>query len=185
MLRFVLACLLAAIAMFLWGMLFWTTPLPYSCLQQTKDDAAAGESLSAHFPESGTYILPGHYNSAEKMNALYQTGPIAMIHLRWQGSDVMPVGMFVRGFLVQLVTVIFIALLLKMALPALASYGKRVLLVALAGLAAAFFTSASNLVWWHHPWAFYVSTALYEFSAWVAVGLVLAALLKPQPKPAG
>ncbi len=179
-----LGSLLAAVAMFVWGAIFWMSPLPYSALERTSDDAATGKSLLDHFPKSGTYLLPGQYNDQKALAALTQAGPVATVHLQREGQAVMPPSVFIFGFVHEFLTVFLIALLIKMALPALGSYRSRVGFVALAGLAAAFFTNAGNPIWWHHPWPWCLFTGIYDVTAWLVAGLVLAAFIKPKPAAA-
>ena len=83
--------LLATLAMFAWGMLYWgANPAPYTAWQQTRDDAAAGRAILQHFPVSGTYYLPGLYNDAETRSKLHELGPVAFVdydHLSPAGSE--------------------------------------------------------------------------------------------------
>ena len=56
---------LAAVAMFVWGMLFWgANPLPYRAWKQPTDDVGAGQALRTYFPETGTYAVPGRHHDA-------------------------------------------------------------------------------------------------------------------------
>jgi hypothetical protein len=155
------------------------SPWPYSALQQTLDDDSAGETLLEHFPKTGTYIIPGIYNDEATHDRLHNRGPIATVHILREGRAVMEGSVFLFGFLHELITVILIALLMKMVIPALQSYRNRLGFVTLAGVASAFFTNVGNPVWWYHPWGWYFFTATYDVSAWVVVGLVLAKFIKP------
>ena len=77
----------------------------------------------------------------------------------------------------------FLALLLKIALPALGGYLARVIFLSLLGITAALYSNFSMPVWWHHPWTFYLLSFVYDVGAWVAAALVLAAFVKPVPEP--
>ncbi len=119
---------MATLAVYAWGMLYWgLNPLPYTAWQRTADDAAAGQALRDHFPRSGTYYLPGLYNDSETLTRLHESGPVAFIHITArEGRPEMDPGIFVKGFVLNLVVVGVIALLLQMALPALSrSAGAR------------------------------------------------------------
>lgn len=177
--NFVTGCLLSTITMFVWGAIFWMSAWPYSELEQTLDDDSAGESSWEHFSKSGTYIIPGIYNDDATHARLHNRGSIATIHIQRKGRAVMEGSVFVFGFLHELITVILIALLIKMALPALQSYRQRLGFVTTAGVAAAFFTNVGNPVWWYHPWKWYFFTATYHITAWVVVGLILAKFIRP------
>ena len=184
--KLALGVILASIAVFVWGFVYWAAnPLPYSAWKQTEDDAAAGQAILEHFPESGTYFLPGIYNDEETMTRLHEAGPIAMIHLSREGGPVMRPLVLVKGFLLNLVTVILAALLLRLALPASASYADGVKLAALTGLAAAVFIDFGDVVWWYGSWDWKLHMAIYHVSFWLVAGLILAKFIRPQTAPSG
>ena len=179
--QFTVGVILAALAMYIWGFIYWTAnPLPYTAWQQTNDDAAAGQALLEHFPKSGTYYLPGLYNDEETLSKLHEAGPVAFIHITSrEGRAVMEPTLLVKGILLYLVTVLFIGLFLKLAVPSLTSYSSRVRLIVMAGLAAVIMIDLGDAVWWYIPWEWKVHQAIYDFTAWVVAGLVLAKFVKP------
>jgi hypothetical protein len=177
--KLVFGCVLAAIAMFVWGAVFWMSPFPVSTLARTADDVAAGKALLEHFPVSGTYFIPGHYNDPGKIAELSAAGPIATVHLLREGRPMMDPRLLVQGFLHGLMSVFLLALLLQLALPGLGSYGARVGFTLLAGLAAAIFINLGDPIWWYQSWGWHLYRALYTVSAWLVAGLVLAAFVKP------
>ena len=185
MTKLTLGTLVATLAMFVWGAAFWMSPLPYSVLGKTADDAAAGQALLDHFPVDATYVIPGMYNEADKLTALHRAGPLAMVHLQRGGGEVMAPSVLVVGFLQELVTVLLIATLLTLASSSLPTYVARVRFVTLAGIAAAVFADLGAPIWWRHPWPFHLVSAIYTVTAWFVAGLVLAAFLRPAaPRPA-
>jgi hypothetical protein len=182
MTRLTLGSLCAALALFVWGAAFWMSPLPYTVLGRTADDAAAGKALLEHFPVDATYVLPGVYNPGDQLTALHTAGPIAMVHLQRSGRPVMSPLVLATGFLQQLATVLLIGVLLTLAAPGVRTYMARVRLVTVAGIAVAVFTDLGAPIWWHHPWPFHLVSAVYTVTAWFVAGLVLAAFLRP-PAP--
>lgn len=176
-----IGALLATVAMFVWSAVFWISPFPYQALAKAPDDAAAGQHLLAAFPASGTYMVPDPAGDEQTMTRLYAAGPIATVHIQREGRKIMPARQMGLALLHELVVVLLLALLLKMALPALHGYGARVGLIAVAGLAAAVFTHLNSAIWWAHPWPFLLVIALYDWSAFVVAGLVLAAFIKSRP----
>ncbi len=171
---------LAAMAIFFWGFLYWgLNPLPASSWKQTKDDVAAGKALLEHFPESGTYYLPGTYNDEETWEKLHAAGPVAFIHLTArEGRPAHDGGIMIRGFGLYLAVVSLIALILqRVALP---SYWDRVKFTALVGLAAAVMIDIGDVVWWYIPWEWKIHQAVYTVTTWTIAGLVLAKFVKPR-----
>ena len=70
MVRTILRVLLAAVAMYFWGFLFWgINPVPYQSWQQADDDAAQA-ALRELFPTAGTYYVPGRAHDEAEMSAL-------------------------------------------------------------------------------------------------------------------
>lgn len=181
MTRLTLGTLLATVALFVWGAVFWTNPLPYTRLEKTDDDAQAGAALLAHFPRTGTYIIPGPHNEATTLTRLHEAGPLAMVHLVREGRPVMSGATFGLGFLQELVVVMLVGGLLHMARPSLPTYVQRVRFVTLAGFAAVVFSELGAPIWWNHPWPFHIVSAVYGVTGWFVVGLVLAAFIRPKP----
>ena len=151
--RQIIGVVLATVAVYMWGFLYWgASTIPYSAWQSTNDDAAAGKALLEHFPVSGTYYVPGMYNDEETRTKLSDAGPAAFVHIQREGRPVVDPSIMLNGFLLTLVTVCLISVLLKKALPALASYTERVGFVALAGLTAVVMIDFGDAVWWKIPW---------------------------------
>ena len=178
--RTVIGCLLATVAIFIWGAVFWMSPLPYSVVGKVSDDAAVGKSLLQLFPATGTYFLPGQYNGPEKCAELAKAGPIATVYIQREGSEMMPAKMFIEGFVHELAVVILIAWLLNKALPGLGGYCARVTFVTVAGLAPGIFAGLGPCIWMFYPLPFQLVTTIYHVTTWLVAGLVLAAFIKPK-----
>jgi hypothetical protein len=118
------------------------------------------------------------------MTDLMRSGPIAHLHIQRQGMEPMSPVSMTLGFLHFLVSVILIAFLLCMASPALPTYGSRVIFVAMAGLAGAFFVNMGNPIWWHHSWSWTWLVFIFDVITWLLAGLVLAAVIKSTPAAA-
>lgn len=177
-------CVLGALAMFVWGAAFWMNPLAYSVMQKPTEPGAARQALLEHFPRTGTYLFPDPLADPKQMEAQTKAGPVAMVHFQREGMAPMQPGVFVLGYLHELISVFLAAGLLRLALPSLGCYKARVGFVALLGLTIAFFADISMPIWWHHPWPFHLVSLLYNLGAWVVAGLVLAAFVKPPSPPA-
>lgn len=178
---FVTGIVLATLALYAWGMIYWgANPLPYTSWKRVVDDRAAQSVLREQFPETGTYYLPGMYNDAATISELHRAGPVAFVHITaHDGRPPNEPGVLVKGFLLDLAVVILIALLMRQALPALPSYGARLRLAALAGLAGVVLIDLGDAVWWYLPLEWKLHQALYDLSAWVVAGAVLAHFVRP------
>jgi hypothetical protein len=177
-----LGSLFAAVALFLWGFVYWAaSPIPFTALKTLDNEVATGQALLEHFPQSGTYYLPDPRNpSRDEMDALHKKGPVAIINIDVDGSIPASPGVMLAGFAHMLVTTLMISLLMRLTGNALASYGDRVLFVFLAGVIVAFWTRISDVIWWglSLPWQMY--NAVYDVSAWLIAGLILAKFVGPK-----
>ena len=84
---------------------------------------------------------------------------------------------------------LLIGLMLRMTWTALPSYGARVGLIALAGLATAIWSEVSAPIWWMHPWGYHVLNFIYAVVAWTILGAIMARFSMPSdlryaPEPA-
>jgi len=182
--QLLLGSLLAAVALFIWGAIFWMSPISNSVLERARDDEAAGQALLEHFPESGTYVIPGERSDEGTFTRLHQAGPIATIHVRREGAPAMNPQVFVKGFLHGLLTCFLLGLMMKMALPGLPTYGLRVGFATLAALTAAVFLELGEVVWWYQPWGLHLVNLVWSATAGLIAGLVLAYFLRPSPAAA-
>lgn len=174
----VIGSLVAAVAMFFWGFLFWgATALPYQAMKAPGDVAALQESLRAALPTSGVYLLP-HPGQAsqEELSKFIAAGGFGRIVFVREGAS-MGGAVFGQGFVHYFVTAVLLGLLLRAAAPA--QYGGRVTLCAWAGLAAAVFTSFNQPIWYMYPVAPFLVDLVYVFLSFVVAGLVLAKFVKP------
>ncbi len=181
-----LGSVIAAVALFLWGFVYWVvSPIPYTALKAVADDAAAGHDLLEHFPESGTYYLPDPKNpDMDEMDTLHRQGPVAMINIDVDGAVPGSPSVMLAGFAHMLVTTLMISLLMRLTGNSLVTYGDRVLFVFLAGVIVAFWTRISDVIWWGLglPWQMY--NAIYDVSAWLIAGLILAKFVGPKKSSA-
>lgn len=175
-----LGSLLAAVAMFVWGFVFWTTPLGKAAMSHGVDADRAQEALRGLFPEDGAYFVPdmAEGESQESWLERHRRGPLAMVFVHRAGANPMEPMTFVNGFLHMLITCVLIAWLLGKALPALPTYGARLGFVLLAGFAAAFWGHAADPIWFYNPWRFHLLAMVYDLGAWGLAGLILARFVR-------
>lgn len=180
MLRPLLGCFLAAVAMFVWGFVFWglkpLDPFAHTTLAQ---EQAVAEALADQLPEAGVYFLPdiGTGTEAEWV-ARHEAGPLAMIAFRPGGADPQAPAKMLMGFFHMLVVAALLGLVIWYA--NLGSYGGRFSLAALVGVAATIFPNISQPIWFDLPWRYFLTVSVYDLVAWLLAGAVLAYFVRPK-----
>ncbi|MDH4030028.1 MAG: hypothetical protein OEU49_04175 [Chromatiales bacterium] len=175
--KLIAGSLLAAVAMFIFGAVYWSSPVLQAGARDIGDDAAVQAVLRQTFPETGLYWVPGndlYAEDAELYTRLHEAGPVAMINITQSPGAPMGAKTFIFGFLHEWVVCFLIGLLLVMVSPALDGYGARVGLVTFTGLTMAVFVDLGAVIWWRMPLAFQLVDGLYNVVAWMLAGLVLA-----------
>jgi len=175
-----LGSLVAAVAMFVWGFLFWTTPLGRMTISHGVRGDVAQRALSTAFVEEGVYVVPDMDGAeeAESWAAQHRRGPIATVFFRPGGAEPMAPSTFLSGFLHMWATCLLLALLLNRVGFALPSVAAKVGFVALAGFTATFWGQLSGPIWFFHPWPYHLMSVVYDFVAWLLAGIVLARSLR-------
>ncbi len=176
--KLVLGIILATLAVFVWGAAFWMNPLPNKMFRETGADEAIQDMLKENMPESGLYMLPSSHVAKAEMNRLYARGPIAIIFYHRDGMIGMNWMSMVYSFLHNLVSVIFLALLMLKVRGSLPTYGSKVLFAGLAGLGMAFFSNLTNAIWFFFPLGYALTGMLYDVTIWIVAGLVLGKFIK-------
>ena len=178
--RILIGSVLAAVVLFLWGFVFWgLSGVSNAVMGPVPDEAALSQKLSEALPRSGVYLLP--YPPAqptEEFMKRHRAGPLAQIFYRREGADPMGGGVFAAGFLHMFVSVLVMAIALNLVRPATSSYGARVKLVLVAGLAGAIYSNLGKPIWWHQSWEYHLLGFVYDFTSWVLAGLVLARFVR-------
>jgi hypothetical protein len=177
--RFILGPALAALAMFLFGAIYWMSPFPYKTLQPVADDAAAGLALAQIFPETGTYLVPRPDLEPKLLAELTKRGPSAQVQFVKEGFDGMEPAVFLKGYVHYFVVSLLLAALLAKVASSLRGYCSRVTFCALVGLVGSTLIEYSDPIWWHHPWGWHLVSSIYAVVAFLVSGLVLAAFVKP------
>lgn len=170
--------ILATAAVFLWGFLFWGTPLfsfVYDVAEQSPDEVAARAALKEHYPKNGLYFVPAATHTLKERRELHKEGPVAFVYMAdHDGSPMMDVMMMVYGFIVMLITNIFLFLLIKFSCSSNSFFVTRFLVVFLASLAAAISIHGGDAVWWMEPILWKSYQAFYHVVAWSIAGVFLA-----------
>lgn len=185
--RFVTGVLLASVVLYIWGFVFWGFG-PYQKLiwmPAAGGEAEAQQNMRQMFPENGVYFIPAHTDDMKAAARNMENGPIAMVHMMAvDGAPMMDRNMMAKGFLVNLGFITLLGLLLLQVRNALPSYFGRLKFVTLAGVASAVLIDLGEIVWWRMsiPWKLY--QGVYDATAWLIAGLVLAYFIRPDVQSA-
>ena len=171
--RIVIGSVLGAILMFIWGYLFWElSPFPEMVLKAAPDQKAFGEALSAHLPESGTYVFP-NVQESEGLEDLMASGPVATLHFHKGGARAMPLSMGM-GFVHHFLCVFLLAVTLRVAARGLYFFPGRYVFLLLAGVAFSLFHNFLSPIFMNQPWDYHVLNAVYHIGAWAVAGIPVA-----------
>jgi hypothetical protein len=184
----VLGTILGGLVAFVWSSISWEvlgwhekTMVSF----QNEDEVSA--VIASHSPNDGTYLLPSA-PSSEDMNseqkkrmqaalvARMTKGPIMVAAVRRSGFE-----SFRRAMIIQLLCLMAGAFLLTWLLLQTSglSYARRVLFLAVAGLAASVIVDLPNWNWWGFSGP-YTAVSLGDSTlTWLLAGLVIAKVVKP------
>lgn len=177
--RFVLGTVIAAVVCFVWGAVYWMSPMATGTFKQAKSDSLLGAELKLTLGETGVYFLPGAAQGTEEYAKAHREGPIALLFFQREGAEPMAGSTFAAGFAHGWVTIALIAVLLGLALPALSSYASRVGFVTLAGVASGVFSHIGGTVWWPIGLDWGLLQLGYHIGFWLLAGVILAVFYKP------
>ena len=164
---------LGAVVMFFWGFLFWqVSPLPKQIMKTAPDETALAQALVAELKDPGVYVLPGMGQPEAEYTTRVKAGPLAWVIFRREGTEPVSGSTFLAGFVHMLVSCAIMAWLLGLAAPP--TYGGRLTLAVVAGLAGSVFSNLGKPVWWIQPWDFHVLNFAYDVTSWALAALVLA-----------
>ena len=174
MVRIIIGAVVAAVAMFVIGFIFFATPLKNLALANLDDAPAAAvqNALAANLPRTGTYAVPGVDTPAQ--TNMYSRGPIATVHYNTSGFGAEDPAALIKGFVFNIV----IALLIGLALAGIggrvtdfASRARAAVILAVAGVA---FSHLSEPIYLHHDWTYLIYVFVADSLMLLAAGLILA-----------
>ena len=113
--KFLFAPLLAALAMFFWGFVYYgLSGIPYKVLGTVGD---IGPELTKLFPADGTYILPDPRGTPEAISEQMKRGQFATVHIKKSGVPEMDPAVMGKGFALEFVTCLLLAFMVRRSGP--------------------------------------------------------------------
>ena len=178
--KLIVPSLIAAIAMFLWGTIFWMSPLPYGATVPIDNQVQMQQKIAQTFAQAGTYIVPSMMQPGvdqEKVMTMYEQGPNIIAYVM-PGKKAFDPSVFIKGFVHYFVVSLLLAWLFSQAFASQKSFRQKFDYISKVAFVLVLFTHGSELIWWGVPAGWILWTAFYEFIAIVVSGVVLAKTLK-------
>lgn len=182
--RVLLAAVLSAVLMFVWGFVFWgVLNLGEQVMKPLPAELDVLASLRQSSAESGMYVYP--MPSEEKdddAKLIFETkhleGPILQMAYVAEGGPVMPPERFAQGLGHYFAVALLTGCLLALAARGLPSFGSRVMFVLLLSLIAAVWGNVGDAVWWFHSREYCLANMAYTMGAGLAMALVMASIVR-------
>jgi hypothetical protein len=186
--RILIASIVGAVVVFVWGFLAWDVLGLYkNAVKPVPHEAAVVTGLKASIDQSGALYFPARPTDKHDEEGIrqwserHQAGPIGMIMYRAKGSDPMAMEMFIRGGAIN-----FVACLLMACLMYASRMRSFILRLAVALIMAAFAVMVSHINSWNRfmfPDNYAAAMAADVMIGWTLGGIFVAAIVKP-PLPA-
>lgn len=175
----ILGAVVGGLVMFVWGFVFFgVLPTSSSVIKAVDNQAEMQQLLKDRLPGTGVYMVPFAEDASDtEFQALHTQGPIVTIQYREEGGEPMAPGTFMLGYFHEVLVLLIMGLLLKIT--GIDSYGGRLAVVFLGGVAGSMFATMSAPIWWLQPWSMPLMDMLYQSVAWFLAGLVVAGMVKP------
>ena len=170
----ILGTLLGGLAALFWSNVSWELIGWHekTLLTFQKDEEVAAV-IASHTVEDGTYLMP--YGNSKEARERMEKGPIVLAAVRRGG-----LGSVTRLFGVQIAILFAAALLLTWLLLHTSglSYWRRVMFLAVVGLAASVIVDLPNWNWWGFSSSFTAVDVADNVLTWLLAGLAIAKVAK-------
>jgi hypothetical protein len=181
--RILLAGLAGGVAMFVWASVaHMALPLGSTGVSQIEanEQPVLAQMQQTLGRKSGMYLFPAmdKGGSMQDYERKLAASPSGLLIYHPPGQPGMTAGQLLTEFLTELAQALLAAFLL--AQTRLHGYGSRVAFVAAAGVLASLATNVSYWNWYGFPAAYTVAYMIIEIGGFLAAGLAIAALSKPQ-----
>ncbi len=179
MIKLFFGSIVAAVAMFITGFLFFATPLQYLGSSRVTDtqNSAIQAALAANLPQTGTYMIPD--TSTAEGTVMYGKGPIATVHYNSKGFSTAAPDVLIGGFIHEFIICILLAAALSGLDRRIPDFASRAKLVVLYSVAASAFMHLGEPIWYHHDWPHFIYLFIGDTAMLIVAGLILARWFMP------
>lgn len=174
--RMIIGAVVAAVAMFFIGFIFFgPLGLNHIATGSVADAQAAAiqQSLSANLANTGTFVVPSP-ESSPAQTVMYGQGPIATIHYNTAGFAAMDTKALGIGFLFDFAIALLIGIALLGINGRVPDYGSKARVAMIIAVACAAFNHLSEPIYYHHDWPHFVYAFVADGLMLAAAGLILA-----------
>ena len=182
--RVLLAAVLSAVLMFVWGFVFWAV-LGMGCrfIQPLPAELDVLAALRQSGATSGMYVYPmpadmKDEQAMESYQAKHAEGPILQLAYQAEGGPDMPPSKYAQGFGHYFAVALLSGCLLALASRGLPSFGSRLVFVLLLSLVAAVWGNVGDAVWWFHSREYCLGNMAYSMGAGLLMALVMATIIR-------
>lgn len=185
MARVILGAIVAAVAMFIIGFLFFASGLQNIASGSLGDRQAAGvqQVLAANLTDTGTYVVPNPDASAAQ-TVMYGQGPVATIHYNSGGFPATDTSALIGGLVLDFIVALLIGLGLIGIDRRVPDFASRARLVVWFAVAASAFTHLGEPIYYHHDWGHFIYLFIADAAALAAAGLIIARWFLPRVRDA-
>lgn len=182
--RMLIGAIVAAVAMFITGFIFYATPLSYIAFSSIElpQQAAVQQALAANLPGTGTYTIPSA--TTAEGTVMYGKGPIATVHYNSGGFSVADPGVLIAGFMHELIVALLIGFALLGVAGRVTDFASRARLVILFSLAGSVLMHLGEPIWYHHDWTHFIYLLIGDTALLAVGGLIIARWFLPRAETA-
>lgn len=181
MTRLLAGSFVVALVSWVWSVLFYVvSPIPYYTVAATRDDLAAGAALLEHFPESGTYILPGRSSSAAVRAEMRASGPVATVYIKREGAPMSSPGKIIVGTLHGVVIGFLIGLGMRWLTRRGWNWRDKTAVAAIFGTAYTAYPRVADMIWSDFPQGYQLMMIFSDGVSWILMAAVMAWFTEPR-----
>jgi len=179
--RLVLGAVCVAVVCWVWSLVFYVfTDIPYKTMSKTENDVAAAEALLEHFPETGTYIIPGRYASEDVRRNLRSFGPVATVYIKRDGAPEASPVMIAIGWFNSVVIGLLIGAAMLRLNKYTTDYWTHVAICGTVGLAYTAYPRFADIIWSAFPPGYQLMMIFSDGVSFTLMVMVMAWFTRPK-----
>jgi len=180
-LRLLTGSFVVAIVAWVWSLVFYVwTDIPYMTMSDTGDDRAAATALLEHFPESGTYILPGRFSGDELRSEMRENGPVATVYIKREGAPEASPVMIALGWLNSVIIGLLLGAAMLMLNRYTTDYWSHVAICGTVGLAYTAYPRFADILWSAFPPGYQLMMIFSDGVSFTLMVMVMAWFTRPK-----